>query len=150
MPTEWGYLSTQLVFTSVHSEHEVSLYSGKIVWCLQRCLTGSGCDCRHRQVLSVTAHSHLWFQLQENMKPVLSVSAKPVKYGRYVFSSEGWGVGGRGEGNLTITNAAGGATALCGDSWFILNGAGSVFKDTSEAMLVTLQTTVIFFGFLLG
>lgn len=27
------------------------------------------------------------------MKPVLSVSANPVKCGRYVFSSEGWGVG---------------------------------------------------------
>lgn len=63
------------------------------------------------------------------MKPVLSVSAKPVKSGRYVFSSEGWGVGG---GNLTITNAAGGARALCGDSRFVLHGAVSVFTQIAQ------------------
>lgn len=59
--------------------------------------------------------------------------AKPRKYGRYVASSEGRGARGEG-GNSTIRIAAGGARALCGDSHFVVPGAGSVFTDTWEAV----------------
>lgn len=52
-----------------------------------------------------------------------------------------------GEGNFTITNAAGGATALCGDSRFVLNGAGSVFKDTSAGYTPNYRN---FIWFLIG
>lgn len=66
------------------------------------------------------------------MKPMLSVSSKPLKYCWHVFSSK---AGGGEGGNSGIRKAVGSVTALCsGDSRFPLHEAGSVSRDSLGAV----------------
>lgn len=51
-------------------------------------------------------------------------------------------LGGRGVTQQSESQLVG-VRALCGDSHFVVPLAGSVFTDTWEAVVVTLQTTVI-------
>ena len=79
------------------------------------------------------------------MKPTLSVSTKPLKYRRHVFSSKAKGAGRKGK-NSGVRKAAGRVTALCGECLLSVPSAWCWISfqrqlgGASSVILLTLQT----------